>query len=145
MKILFAVDGSDFTVRAANFLVTHFDWFQGRPELHLIHVEPPIPSRFAVAQAQRILGQEAVDRYYREESQAALAKAEEILRSKNIPYQSVYTVGDIAQEIEAHAARNKVDLIVMGSHGHGALKNLVMGSVASKVMAATSVPVLIVR
>jgi nucleotide-binding universal stress UspA family protein len=36
-------------------------------------------------------------------------------------------------------------MIVMGSHGHGALTNLVMGSVTTKVLAITSVPVLIVR
>jgi len=36
-------------------------------------------------------------------------------------------------------------MIVMGSHGHGALQNLVMGSVATKVLAVTKVPVLIVR
>jgi len=33
----------------------------------------------------------------------------------------------------------------MGSHGHGSLGNLVMGSVATKVMAHTQVPVLLVR
>jgi nucleotide-binding universal stress UspA family protein len=33
----------------------------------------------------------------------------------------------------------------MGSHGHGALTNLVMGSVATRVLAHCSVPVLLVR
>lgn len=145
MKILFAVDGSDFTIRAANFLATHFDWFQAAPDLQLLHVEPSIPSGFAVVQAERILGHEAVERYYREESQAALAPAEGILRAKNIPFQSAYTIGDAAQEIRARAEQSKAELIVMGSHGHGALKNLLMGSVATKVMATTTVPVLIVR
>ena len=37
------------------------------------------------------------------------------------------------------------DLIVMGSHGHNALSSLVMGSVATKVLANCSVPVLLVR
>ena len=110
MKILFAVDGSDFTIRAANFLAMHFDWFQAAPELQLLHVEPPIPSGFAVVQAERILGHEALDRYYREESQAALAAAENILRAKNIPFQSAYTVGDAAREIHAYTDRDKADL-----------------------------------
>jgi nucleotide-binding universal stress UspA family protein len=145
LKILFAVDGSDFTIRAANFLATHFDWFRAAPELQLLHVEPPMPSGFALVQAERILGHEALDSYYREESQAALAAAENILRAKNIPFQSAYTVGVAAHEIRAWAEQNKADLIVMGSHGHGALKNLLMGSVATKVMATTTAPVLIVR
>jgi len=36
-------------------------------------------------------------------------------------------------------------LVMMGSHGHGALANLVTGSVATKVLALSKVPVLLVR
>jgi nucleotide-binding universal stress UspA family protein len=145
LKILFAVDGSEFTTRAAHYLAAHFDWFRGTPELQLLHVEPAIPSGFAVVQAERILGHDAVDRYYKEESQAALVEAEKILHDRKIPFQSAYTVGDAAREIHAYADKNKPDLIVMGSHGRGELRSIVMGSVAAKVMATTHVPVLIVR
>ena len=145
MKILFAVDGSDYTVKAANYLATHFAWFQGAPELHLLHVKLPIPVGLAVVQAERILGGDAVNRYYKEEAEAALAPAEEIFRKQNIPFQSTYKVGDIAREIHAYAVNNRMDMIVMGSHGHGALKNLVIGSVATKILGATDIPVLSVR
>ena len=37
------------------------------------------------------------------------------------------------------------DLLVMGSHGHGNVGNLVMGSIATKVLAGCKVPVLLVR
>jgi len=37
------------------------------------------------------------------------------------------------------------DLVMMGSHGHSALGNLVMGSVATQVLAHCKVPVLLVR
>ena len=43
------------------------------------------------------------------------------------------------------AENGKFDLIVMGSRGHGTLGNLVMGSVATKVLAGCDTPVLIVR
>jgi nucleotide-binding universal stress UspA family protein len=33
----------------------------------------------------------------------------------------------------------------MGSHGHGTFKNLIMGSVATKVLANCKVPVLLIR
>jgi nucleotide-binding universal stress UspA family protein len=37
-------------------------------------------------------------------------------------------------------------MIVMGSHGHDVLRNLVMGSAATKVIATTAdIPILIVR
>lgn len=145
LKILFAVDGSDFTVRTASYLATHFEWFKGTPELHLLHVKLPIPPGLALTQAQRILGADAVGDYYRNEAAAALAPAEAILRAAGISFKSDYKVGEIAAELDAYARTQGIDLIAMGSHGHGALKNLLMGSVATRVLATSSVPVLIVR
>lgn len=43
------------------------------------------------------------------------------------------------------AESGKFDLLMMGSHGYSALGNLVMGSVATKVLAGCKVPVLLVR
>lgn len=43
------------------------------------------------------------------------------------------------------AAAERCDLIVMGSHGHGALGQLLVGSVTSRVAATCRVPLLIVR
>lgn len=146
MKILFAVDGSDYTIKAAHYLAAHLAWFHGTPELHLLHVKLPIPKGLALVQAQAVLGNDAVDRYYKEEATAALATAEKILHEHQIPFQSTYRVGDIAEEICAYAAEEKVDMIIIGSHGHGALKNLVLGSVATKVLASTAnIAVLVIR
>lgn len=145
MKILLAVDGSSFSTKAVTYLASHLEWFQGKPELHLLHVKLPIPIGLAAEQARRILGDEAVDGYYKEEAEAALAPAENILREKNIPFQAHCKIGDIAQEIHAYARKHEIDMIVMGSHGHGVLANVVLGSVATKVLADAVVPVLIVR
>lgn len=141
MKIMIAVDGSSYTAKAIKHVVTHLDWFQGEPELHLLHVKLPIPP----GRARAFLGGDAINNYYREDSEAALASAEKLLKKQDIPFQSSWKVGDVAEEIRAYAKKHKIDMIVMGSHGHGALQNLVMGSVATKVLAATNVPVLIVR
>ena len=37
MKILLAVDGSDYTISGVDFLIAHFSWFKDAPELHLLH------------------------------------------------------------------------------------------------------------
>ena len=47
--------------------------------------------------------------------------------------------------IARFAEDGKFDLLIMGSHGHGTVVNLVMGSVATKVMAECKVPVLLMR
>ncbi|HQU49347.1 MAG TPA: universal stress protein [Casimicrobiaceae bacterium] len=44
-----------------------------------------------------------------------------------------------------HAEAAGCDLIVVGTRGHGAMANLVMGSVATKVIALARVPVLVIR
>jgi nucleotide-binding universal stress UspA family protein len=141
MKILCAVDGSAFTKKAVDFLSAKFDWFKDTPELHIVHVHAAIPG----GRARAVAGAANVENYYKEESDAILHPLEEALRQKNIPVKTSYLVGDAAEQIEHYAKQNGMDMIVMGSHGHGALKNLLMGSVATKVVAQATVPVLLIR
>jgi nucleotide-binding universal stress UspA family protein len=51
----------------------------------------------------------------------------------------------VAEQIKAYVEKHDVDMVVMGSHGHGAFKKLVLGSVTTKVLAISKVPVLVVR
>ncbi|CAL61681.1 Putative Universal stress protein UspA [Herminiimonas arsenicoxydans] len=145
MRILLTVDGSIYTKKAVKYLASHLEFFKEMPELHLLHVKAPIPAGLAVHRARALLGNDAVDSYYKEESEKALAVAEKALSKKDIPFTSSYKVGEITDEIRKYASKNKIDLIVMGSHGHGALAGAIMGSVATKIMASTDIPVLIVR
>jgi nucleotide-binding universal stress UspA family protein len=54
-------------------------------------------------------------------------------------------VGSIADGIAEYAEAGRFHLIVMGSHGHGELAGLVLGSVTTRVLARCKVPMLIVR
>ena len=54
-------------------------------------------------------------------------------------------VGDPAELIARAATRGRFDLLVMGSHGRGVLRNLLLGSVVSKVLQSCKTPLLIVR
>jgi nucleotide-binding universal stress UspA family protein len=145
MKILMAVDGSPYSVKAAKYLAAHPALFGADAELHLLTVHLPIPAGLAMTNASLLLGENAISDYYREDSAAALKPAEDSLRKAGIVFKSSYKVGSIADEVVSTALREKFDVIVMGSHGHGALANVVMGSVATKVLAAAPVPVLIIR
>jgi nucleotide-binding universal stress UspA family protein len=141
MKILTLVDGSKCSAKAVDYVATHQDCFQGKDRLQLLYIHLQVPGGLA----RSIVGTDAINAYYNEESKAALEPAERILRAKGIPYQAGYTVGDIAEQVQAYVAKHGIEMIVMGSHGHGGLKSLVMGSVATKVLTTASVPVLIVR
>ena len=53
--------------------------------------------------------------------------------------------GRFLDAVISRVAKGRFDLVVMGSRGHGSFVNLVMGSVATKVLASCGTPVLLVR
>ena len=57
----------------------------------------------------------------------------------------VLTMNSPAAAIVSHAADSGADLIVLGTHGRGAVAHLVMGSVAERVVRTARCPVLTVR
>ncbi len=54
-------------------------------------------------------------------------------------------VGSPANEVVAFAADKQADLIVVGSRGHGAVKRMLLGSVADRVVHLSHGPVFVVR
>ncbi len=141
MKVLLTTDGSKYALDAIESFVSRLTWFRDAPAIDLVHVHLPIPVGRAVAWA----GKEAVERYYAEEAAEALAPAEELLTRREIAFHAVKLVGEPGHEIVRHAEAAGCDLIVVGTRGHGAMANLVMGSVATKVIAGARVPVLVIR
>ena len=138
MKILCPTDGSEYSVTALRRLLQHRSWFAEAPQLALLNVHPQLPYARAVAWA----GKEAAHHYYEEEGSAALAAAAAVLEELGIPYERVMKIGDPAEEIVKFAVEWNADLLAIGRHGHSAVATLLMGSVAQKVMATATIPVL---
>jgi nucleotide-binding universal stress UspA family protein len=67
------------------------------------------------------------------------------LRQEQIVATPVVIVGHAAEAIVDEAVRREVDLIVMATHGYGGLKRWALGSVADKVLHATTTPLVLVR
>lgn len=141
MKILFATDGSPFALGALTSLVGKLDRFREPLEILLLNVHPPLPYRGAASWA----GKEAIARYYDEEGEAALADSRKLLEARKVTFTATKTVGEPAQGIVAYAGAAGCDFIAMGTQGHGALSNLVMGSVTTKVLALATFPVLLLK
>lgn len=141
MKILFATDGSKGALSALEALVGRFAWFRDAPQLTVLNVHPPIP----YGMAARWVGKQTVDDFYAEESGTALAPARELLDRSGVAYTAVTRVGDPAREIVQFARDGGFDLVALGTHGHTALATLMLGSVAQKVLATASAPVLLLK
>ena len=130
MKILLAVDGSAYTQKMLAYLTSHQEMLGTGHKYTIITVQPLLPPR-----ARAALGKEVVEQYY----------DEEFLKGRGVEAQSISKVGPIADTIIHAAQDGKFDLIAMGTHGHGALGRLVMGSVSSQVLAGCTIPVLLIR
>ena len=141
MKILLAVDGSSYTKKMLVYLVQHRDMFVAPNQSHtLLTVLPPLPVR-----VRNALSKEQLLQYQAEETDKVLEPVLTWLARHDIRPQVLSRVGDPGSTIAAVAREEKYDLVIMGSHGQGALGNLLMGSVATRVLAECEVPVLLVR
>jgi nucleotide-binding universal stress UspA family protein len=64
---------------------------------------------------------------------------------RSVRYEHRLLLGDPAGEIVQLAADEKMDLIVMGTHGRTGLRRLLMGSVAEAVVRRAACPVLTIK
>ena len=139
MKILLAVDGSPYTKKMLAYLAAH-ELFSPKNEYTAFTAQMMLPS-----QARAALGKELVTKYYEGEGQRVMTPVQKYLERQGVKAKCIWKTGEAGELIAKLAEAEKFDLVVMGSHGYGALANLVVGSVATKVLASCKVPVLIVR
>ena len=140
MKILLAVDGSDHTKHMLAWLGAHEEWLGKSHHYTVLTVVPPIPP-----QALEFLDGDYLRGYESDVSDAVFKPIREFIDRHGLNANFVHKLGNAGDEIADYANGNKVDLVVMGSHGRGALGALVMGSVATRVIASCKTPVLLVR
>ena len=140
MKILVAVDGSPYTKRMLAYLAAHDEWLGQHHEYTVLHAVMAVPPRAAAA-----LSHEVIQGYYDEEAEKVFKPIRAFFDKQGLQADFQHKVGHAADVIASAASHGNFDLLVMGSHGHGTLGNLVMGSVATKVMAHCTTPVLLVR
>lgn len=140
MKILVPVDGSSFTKRMLAYLAVHDEWLGAQHQYTVLHVPVPVPPR-----AARALDRTLVQGYYDEQAQKVFKPIRSFFDKRGLQASFVSKVGSAGEVISEMAARGRFDLVILGSHGHGSLVNLVLGSVATKVIANCKIPVLLIR
>jgi nucleotide-binding universal stress UspA family protein len=143
LKILLAVDGSETAGRAAQKLVDSAGWFKEPLEVELVTVHLPLPHVGGFAGA--VVSHDMVEKYYSEEGGKALAPARKLLDAAGVRYVPHILIGEIAQSIVGHAEKTGCKMIYMGTRGMTAMGNLVVGSVATKVLHLCSLPVVLVH
>lgn len=140
MRVLLAVDGSKFTKKALAFLATHETLAGPDAELVVLNVQPAVSPR-----VKTMLGAATVRAWHQEEADKVLQPIERFLKRHGVQYRASWVAGSPAADIVRAAKREKVHMLVMGTHGHGLLGRALLGSVAQRVVADVDVPVLLVR
>lgn len=142
MKILLAVDGSAHSLSAARHMIEHAGRYREKPACELVFVHAPLPH---LPRMGLVVSHEQIQRYYDEEGKQALAGARGLLDAAGIAYREQVLVGPVAETLVQHANTAHCDLIVVATRGMGAAANLLLGSVATRVLHLSAVPVMVVK
>jgi nucleotide-binding universal stress UspA family protein len=141
LKVLLPVDGSDNSLRAVTHALGTRIWYRDPPEYHLLNVQLPVAS----GAVKMFISREQLNDFYQEEGETALKVAREALQSAGVVFHAKVAVGEVATTIARYAKEQEVSLITMGTRGMGSVRNLVLGSVAAKVIHLAEVPVLLIK
>jgi nucleotide-binding universal stress UspA family protein len=141
-KILLPTDGSDTSIAAADRAVA-LAKLAGAP-LQVVFIQEPYP--YAGVGAASPFG---VQEYEAAAQRAALQAFERIRAIARVPGVHVEAerieAPEPAQAIVDAAKACGADIIVMGSHGRTGLARVLLGSVASRVLALSPIPVMIIK
>lgn len=141
MKILVAIDGSENSIRALNYAIALAGKMTEPSSLVLVNAHDDISLRGA----SQFVGKEAVKDYLDDLSRGELAEAIALAEKSPLPFETTFARGQVAQAIVKVASERAVDLIVLGSKGRSALRDLLIGSVATRVIAMAEIPVTLIK
>ncbi|NRF70977.1 universal stress protein [Aquincola sp. S2] len=140
MKILLAVDGSPTTTRMLAYIAAHDELLGAGHQFTALTVVPAVPPGAATWIDSAVL-----QGWYDEQAQRVLSPVCKFAAQKDWHLEPRHAVGHAGEMVAAIAQEGGFDLIVMGTHGHSAIGNVVLGSAATRVLAGTRIPVLLVH
>lgn len=132
-KILVPIDGSETSGKA--FQIAIGAAAQGKGKLVVLHVMEPSPYE----------GLTEYNKTARDEAVKVLDAAAASCQDRGVASETVLVEAvHVDEGILSAAAEHDCDVIIMGTHGRRGLNRLLMGSVATNVLASATMPVLIV-
>ncbi len=139
--ILVPMDGSESAMRALHLAVERAR-VQPQGHVHLVTVHSPLR---VYGEIQVYVGEKKAADMAAQYNREILEPAEQVLRSSGVTFASSTAEGDAAEQIVECAKTVGAGEIIMGSRGLGRIAGLVMGSVTTKVVHLTQVPVTLVK
>lgn len=140
MNVLVAVDlspAADKVIAAAERVALAIG-----AEVYVLHVAEPEPAFVGYDAGPGVVRQQVADEYRREHR--AVQDLAERLRAAGVRATALLIQGQTAATTLREAVRLKVELIVVGSHGHSAVYDVLVGSYSAAILRQSPVPVLVV-
>jgi nucleotide-binding universal stress UspA family protein len=139
-KILVPIDGSEISLKALKHGLFLGSKLGAKLVVLYVLDTPPVP----FIQSEKVI--DSVNESFEKESEKVFAKVDSEAQNYDINYETVLLKGHhVASLINDYANQNDIDVIVIGSRGHGKVKTAILGSVSHDVLHNTKKPVLIIK
>ena len=132
VKIAVAMDTLDDVTKPLAYVLSHQNGFAPSTQYQLVHVEVDHDHVSLTKPSDERIELDAL-------------KWNDQLQGKGLNVQCFRLRGEPGMALTEHCRREKVGLIVMGSHGYGRLRSALMGSIVRRVASLTPIPLLIIR
>jgi len=142
-RVLMPVDGSETALRAATRYAAMASQLQ-KTEVLLLNVQSPIPmnDRILSGRPSEVKHLEAP---LRDAAGKLFVTTCKVLDDAGIAHAEYVEFGDPPAVIAEFAQKYHCEQIIMGTRGMGAIAQIVLGSVATKVLHLAAMPVMLVR
>lgn len=138
-KILVPVDGSDNSYKALEAALVLSEKLGSN--ISVVNVMEQVP--ITHIESEKLLNE--LLEAYKKENQEILSKCSDIAHQKGITIKTVLLQGNPAPAILDYSKKENFDLVIMGSRGMGKFKELILGSVSSKIVHHSPCAIMIIR
>ena len=137
---LIPIDESETAMKPVEWLLANRALWREMPQIHLLNVQVSLPRDIG-----RFINAETIREFHNDTGTTELQAATEKLIAAGITPKTHVLVGEPAATIAKFADENHCAQILIGSRGHSGIAGTLLGSVASRVVNLSTVPLLIVR
>ncbi|MFZ0317212.1 MAG: universal stress protein [Nitrososphaeraceae archaeon] len=138
-KILVPVDGSDNSYKALEAALVLSEKLGSN--ISVVNVMEQVP--ITHIESEKLLSE--LLEAYKKENQEILSKCSDIARQKGTTIKTVLLQGNPAPVILDYSKKENFDLVIMGSRGMGKFKELILGSVSSKIVHHSPCAIMIIK
>ena len=141
MKILVPTDGSACALRALDYAIDMARLMGNAPSISLLSVHDDA----GLKHVRKHFPKGTIEDFLHDLSVKELKSSKSKLDKSSLDHDVMIQTGHVAAQIVKVAKSGKFDLIVMGAKGRSTFTDMLIGSVAQRVLSATHVPVTLIK